>query len=183
VRPVFSALEAAGISIAEIPLNSPDPVASIAEAASRFGDRMLIGAGTVTDPEQVEQIASAGGRLIVTPHADPAIVRAARDLGLIVIPGIATATEAFAMLQAGTDALKLFPADVGGVALLKGLRTVLPPGTKLIPVGGVDLHSMPAWKQAGVAGYGIGSALYKPGDSPQQVREKAAAFVSLSHPL
>ncbi len=175
---VFEALESAGICIAEIPLNSPDPLTSIALAVEGFGGRMLIGAGTVTSVGQVDQVAAAGGRLIVTPHSDGAIVRHAKSLGLTAVPGFSTATEAFAMLQAGADALKLFPAEVGGVAFLKALGAVLPKGTRVVPVGGVTPESMAAWKQVGVSGYGIGSAMYKPGDSASEVKRKALEFVS-----
>ena len=178
VEPILDALSIAGICIAEIPLNSPDPLASISVASRQFGDRMLLGAGTVTGVAQVEKIATAGGKLIVTPHSDPGIVREAKRLGLVAIPGFSTATEAFASLHAGADALKLFPAETGGIPLLKALRAVLPKDTKVIPVGGVDERSIPAWRQAGAAGYGIGSALYKPGDAPSEVKTKAMALVS-----
>ena len=183
VEPVFLALESAGICIAEIPLNSPDPFASIGLAAERFGGRMLIGAGTVVELNDVEKVAAAGGELIVTPHADATIVEEAKRQGMIAIPGFSTTTEAFAMLRAGADAIKLFPAEVGGVALLKAMRAVLPRDTKVIPVGGVDRLSMATWKQAGAAGYGIGSALYKPGDTASEVKNKALAFVDVCRGL
>ena len=178
VEPVFEALEAAGICIAEIPLNSPNPFASIALAARGFGERMLIGAGTVLELNHVDKVAAAGGRLLVTPHAEPTIVREAKRQGMVAVPGFSTATEAFAMLSAGADAIKLFPAEVGGVPLLIALRAVLPKETKVIPVGGVSHESIPAWKQAGAAGYGIGSALYKPGEAADEVKSKAIAFVN-----
>jgi 2-dehydro-3-deoxyphosphogalactonate aldolase len=183
VGPVFEALESAGISIAEIPLNSPDPFASIALAVKTFGARMLVGAGTVLELNQVEKVAAAGAKLIVMPHSDAAIVQEAKRLGMIAVPGFSTATEAFAMLSAGADAIKLFPAEVGGVAFLKALCAVLPKNTKVIPVGGVDRQSMAAWKQAGAAGFGIGSALYKPGDAVNEVKSKALAFVNLGREL
>jgi 2-dehydro-3-deoxyphosphogalactonate aldolase len=183
VEPVFLALESAGICIAEIPLNSPDPFASIGLAAERFGGRMLIGAGTVVELNDVEKVAAAGGELIVTPHADATIVEEAKRRGMIAIPGFSTTTEAFAMLRAGADAIKLFPAEVGGAALLKAMRAVLPRDTKVIPVGGVDRLSMATWKQAGAAGYGIGSALYKPGDTASEVKNKALAFVDVCRGL
>ena len=177
VEEVFSALLAAGIVIAEIPLNSPDPLASIGRAAELFGDRMLIGAGTVTEISQVEQVRAAGARLIVSPHADAEIVREAKQLNLVSVPGIGTATEAFAMVRAGADALKLFPADVMGTRMLTGLRAVLPQGTIMVPVGGVDEETIPAWRKAGAGGYGVGSALYKPGDAARQVGAKARRLV------
>ncbi|HEV2484424.1 MAG TPA: 2-dehydro-3-deoxy-6-phosphogalactonate aldolase [Terracidiphilus sp.] len=177
VEEIFSALLAAGIVIAEIPLNSPDPLASIGRAAELFSDKMLVGAGTVTEVSQVEQVRAAGARLIVSPHADAEIVREAKRLGLIAVPGIGTATEAFAMVRAGADALKLFPADVMGIRMLTGLRAVLPMGTIMVPVGGVDEETIPAWRSAGADGYGVGSSLYKPGDAPGQVRAKARRLV------
>jgi 2-dehydro-3-deoxyphosphogalactonate aldolase len=169
VHDVFTELLAAGIVIAEIPLNSPQPLASIRCAVDEFGDRMLVGAGTVTHLSEVEQVHAAGARLIVSPHADAEIVREGKRLGLIVIPGIGTATEAFAMVAAGADALKLFPADVAGPRMLKGLKAVLPKGTLIIPVGGVDSDTIPAWRSAGAEGFGVGSALYRPGASSKQV--------------
>ncbi len=167
VNAQFSALFAAGIAIAEIPLNSPEPFESIRRAADGFGDRMLVGAGTVTEVSQVAAAEAAGARLIVSPNADIAVVREAKRLGLIAIPGCATATEAFAMVYAEADALKLFPADVMGPRMLTGLRAVLPQGTTFIPVGGVDAKTIPEWREAGADGYGIGSALYKRGASAE----------------
>jgi 2-dehydro-3-deoxyphosphogalactonate aldolase len=177
VSNVFAELYSAGIVIAEIPLNSPDPLKSIRRAADEFGDKMLVGAGTVTRVEEVEQVCSAGARLIVSPHADAAIVWEAKRLGLMAMPGVGTATEAFAMVAAGADALKLFPADVLGPRMLKGLRAVLPKGTLMAPVGGVDENTIPAWRLAGADGYGIGSALFKPGASSIQVAANALRLV------
>ncbi len=176
-EPIGAALFEAGIRIMEVPLNSPEPMRSIERLAARFGAGALIGAGTVMQAQEVEQIAAAGGRLIVTPHADPALVRAAKAAGLLAIPGCFTPAEAFSLLACGADALKLFPAEAGSPAMLRSLRAVLPPGTMLLPVGGVDAGSLPAWRAAGAAGYGIGSALYRPGDTAQLVAGKAAALV------
>jgi 2-dehydro-3-deoxyphosphogalactonate aldolase len=173
VDDVFSELLSAGIAIAEIPLNSPDPLASIRRAAEKFAGRMLVGAGTVTSVSQVEKVRAAGATLIVSPHADAEIVRKTKQLNLIAMPGIGTATEAFAMVHVGADALKLFPADVAGPRMLTGLRAVLPKGTLLVPVGGVDAGTIPAWRVAGADGYGIGSALYKPGMSSSEVGANA----------
>ena len=173
VDAVFSELLGAGIVIAEIPLNSPDPLASIARAQELYGDQMLVGAGTVTQVSQVEQVHAAGARLVVSPHADAEIVREAKRFDLIAVPGIGTATEAFAMVYAGADALKLFPADVMGPRMLTGLRAVLPKGTMMAPVGGVDEETIPLWRNAGAEGYGVGSALYKPGLSASQVGANA----------
>ena len=177
---IAQALETAGIAIVEVPLNSPDPLVSIATLARDFGPRLLIGAGTVMTQAQVADIARAGGRLIVTPHADPGITRAAKAHGLIAIPGFFTPTEAFAML-AGADALKLFPAEAAGPAVLRALRAVLPADTAVLPVGGINAGNIPAWRAAGAAGFGIGSAIYKPGDSPTIVAEKARALLASLH--
>ena len=163
-----AALEAAGIAIVEVPLNSPDPLDSIRRLAARFGDRMLIGAGTVMTPAQVAAIAAAGGRLIVTPHADRRVVRAAKAAGLLACPGFFTPTEAFALLAAGADALKLFPAEAASPAVLSGIRAVLPPGTAVLPVGGIDAANMRPWLAAGAAGFGIGSSIYSAGDAPRR---------------
>ncbi|WP_158932348.1 2-dehydro-3-deoxy-6-phosphogalactonate aldolase [Acidisphaera sp. S103] len=176
--PVTAALEAAGFAIVEVPLNSPDPLVSIAALAREFGNRMLIGAGTVMTEAQVADIAAAGGRLIVTPHADPAVVRAAKRLGLLAVPGFFTPAEAFAMLAAGADALKLFPAEGASPAMLRAMRAVLPTGTMVLPVGGIDASNMGAWRAAGAAGFGIGSAIYKPGDTPAAVSAKAAVLLA-----
>jgi 2-dehydro-3-deoxyphosphogalactonate aldolase len=176
--PVTAALEASGFAIVEVPLNSPDPLASITALAREFGSRMLIGAGTVMTEAQVADIAAAGGRLIVTPHADPAVVRTAKRLGLLAVPGFFTPAEAFAMLTAGADALKLFPAEGASPAMLRAMRAVLPTGAMVLPVGGIDATNMAAWRSAGAAGFGIGSAIYKPGDTPAVVSTKAALLLA-----
>ncbi len=175
---VTEALAAQGIAIVEVPLNSPDPLASIARLAARFGGRMLVGAGTVMTPAEVAAVAAAGGRLIVTPHAAEPVVRAAKRHGMIACPGIATPTEAFAMLAAGADAIKLFPAEAASPAVLRAMRAVLPAGTKVLPVGGIEPGNMRPWQDAGAAGFGIGSAIYRPGDTPARVAEKAAALLA-----
>ena len=176
--PVTAALEASGLAIVEVPLNSPDPLASIAALAGEFGDRMLIGAGTVMTEAQVAEIAAVGGQLIVTPHADAAVVREAKRRGLLTVPGFFTPAEAFAMLGAGADALKLFPAEGASPAMLRALRAVLPIGTMVFPVGGIDASNLAAWRAGGAAGFGIGSAIYQPGDSPRVVSAKAGALIS-----
>jgi 2-dehydro-3-deoxyphosphogalactonate aldolase len=177
VEAIAAALEANGIAIVEVPLNSPRPLDSIVLLARKFGARLLIGAGTVMTPLQVREIAAAGGRLIVTPHADTRVTRAAKQHGLLAVPGFFTPAEAFAMLEAGADALKLFPAEAASPAVLRSLRAVLPPGTMVLPVGGIDASNMAAWRAAGAAGFGIGSAVYKAGDSAETVAAKARALL------
>ena len=175
---IGAALEREGIAIVEVPLNSPQPTESIALLARAFGERLLIGAGTVMTPAQVAEIAAAGGRLVVTPHADAAIVRAAKQHRLLAVPGFFTPAEAFAMLAAGADGLKLFPAEAASPAMVRALRAVLPPGTSVLPVGGIEATNMAAWREAGAAGFGIGSSIYRPGDSAETVAAKARALVS-----
>lgn len=177
VLPVARALVEEGFAIIEVPLNSPEPLESVRRLASAFGADVLVGAGTVIDPAKVAEVAAAGGRIIVTPHADPAVIRAAKLRGLIATPGAATPTEGFAALAAGADALKLFPAEAFSPAVLKALRSVFPKGTPLLPVGGIRPDTMAPWHAAGAAGFGLGSALYKPGMDAATVRANARAFV------
>jgi len=174
--PVGEALVEAGITILEVPLNSPDPVESIRHLAARFGDSALVGAGTVMTEAQVAEVAAAGGRLLVTPHADAGLVRAAKARGMLAAPGFFTPTEACALQAAGADALKLFPAEAASPAVLKALLAVLPKGTPILPVGGMAAETIAPWRQAGAAGFGIGSALYKPGDGPDLVGSRARAL-------
>lgn len=175
---VGDALLDAGFRVLEVPLNSPDPLASIAALAGRHGGRALVGAGTVSTTAQVAEVAAAGGRLIVMPHADGAVVRAAKAAGLWCVPGAATPTEAFAALAAGADALKLFPAELLTPPVLKALRAVLPREVKLLPVGGITPRNLNDYVAAGASGFGLGSALYKPGDTAQQVAANARTFVA-----
>jgi 2-dehydro-3-deoxyphosphogalactonate aldolase len=170
---ICAILEEAGIVIVEVPLNSPNALLSVSILSRVFGDRMLIGAGTLTDPKQVTEVATAGGRLIVTPHADTAIVRGAKAAGLFAVPGFFNPTEAFALLQAGADAIKLFPSEVLGIPMLKALRAVLPSNTIVIPVGGIDAKNIALWMSAGALGAGAGSSIYKPGDTAVVVGTKA----------
>ena len=174
---VGEALVEAGLLVIEVPLNSPEPLRSIEALARRFGDRALIGAGTVRREAEVDAVAAAGGRLIVTPHADAIVVRAAKARGLLAVPGFFTPAEAFSLLDAGADALKLFPAEASNPAALRAMRAVLPPGTLVLPVGGVDAASMPVWRDAGAAGFGIGSAIYRPSDTAAAVAAKARALL------
>ncbi len=179
---VADVLVAAGVRVIEVPLNSPDPFDSIARLARGFGAHALIGAGTVMQPADVDRVHDAGGRLIVTPHAAPALVRAAKARGMQAAPGFFTPAEAFALIDAGADALKLFPAEAASPAVLKALRAVLPPAMPVLPVGGMDAATIPAWRAAGAAGFGIGSALYKPGDTPAIVAGKARTLMeALAH--
>ena len=165
-----------GFTIIEVPLNSPEPYASIVRLAKRLGDRALVGAGTVTDWEQVTRIADAGGRVIVMPHADERVVEAAKRRNLFVVPGFSTPTEAFRMIQAGADAIKLFPAEANPPRVLKALRAVLPTEVPILPVGGITPQNMNDYWVAGADGFGLGSALYKPGMSVEKVTQSAADF-------
>jgi 2-dehydro-3-deoxyphosphogalactonate aldolase len=175
---VGQALVDAGFRLLEVPLNSPQPLRSIELLAREFGADCLVGAGTVLSTAQVDEVAQAGGQLIVMPHGDVAVIRAAKARGLWCAPGVATPTEAFAALAAGADALKLFPAELFGPAVLKALRAVLPKDVSCLPVGGITPGGMAAYVAAGATGFGLGSALYKPGDGAGQVRANADAFVS-----
>lgn len=177
ILPVAGELVGAGVSIIEVPLNSPDAVESIRRLAAEHGDRVLIGAGTVTRPDQVDDVAKAGGRIIVMPHADLEIIRTAKAAGLVCAPGIATPTEGFAALAAGADALKLFPAELLPPTVLKAMRSVFPKDTRFLPVGGITPQTMASYRAAGAAGFGLGSALYKPGMGAAEVGANARAFV------
>jgi 2-dehydro-3-deoxyphosphogalactonate aldolase len=173
---IGQALVDGGFSIIEVPLNSPDPCRSIGLLADRFGKDCLIGAGTVMTPAQVTDVAAAGGRLIVMPHSDPAVIRAAKEAGLICLPGVATPTEGFAALANGADGLKLFPAEQIGPAVLKAWRAVFPKDTSMLPVGGITPDTFQAFLTAGASGFGLGSALYTPGLGADEIAIKARRF-------
>ncbi|HZS83188.1 MAG TPA: 2-dehydro-3-deoxy-6-phosphogalactonate aldolase [Stellaceae bacterium] len=173
-----AALIEAGFAIIEVPLNSPQPLASVERLAHRFGAAALIGAGTVTSERQVGEVVSAGGRLIVMPHGDTAIIRRAKAAKLSCLPGIATPTEGFAAIAAGADALKLFPAEANPPPVLKAMKAILPPKVPILPVGGITPASMAAYRAAGAAGFGLGSALYKPGMSAGEIGANAARFIA-----
>lgn len=175
--PVGQALFDAGLRLIEVPLNSPDPLRSI-ETLARHLPGAVIGAGTVTSADEVRQLQAAGARLVVSPHFDPAVVRASVSRGLLSLPGVFTPSEAFAAWQAGAHALKLFPAEAAPPPVLKALRAVLPPTLRLLPVGGITPALLRPYREAGAAGFGLGSALYRPGDSAEQVGRQARAFVS-----
>jgi 2-dehydro-3-deoxyphosphogalactonate aldolase len=173
---IGQALADAGFTIIEVPLNSPEPYESIGLLARALGDRALIGAGTVTRPRQVDEVAQAGGRLIVMPHANVQVVVEAKALTLTALPGFATPTEAFAALDAGADGLKLFPAEAYPPKVLKSLRAVLPKEVPILPVGSITVENMGEYWAAGANGFGLGSALYKPGATPEQVGKTATRF-------
>ena len=173
---IGDALVGSGFAIIEVPLNSPEPLQSIAALAERL-PHTLVGAGTVLNARQVQDVHAAGARLVVAPNFNPAVVAQALALGMVVLPGVATPTEAFAALEAGAHGLKLFPAEMISPATVKALRAVLPKNTALMPVGGITPDNMAAYWAAGATGFGLGSALYAPGRSADQVRLKADAFV------
>jgi 2-dehydro-3-deoxyphosphogalactonate aldolase len=167
-----------GFRILEVPLNSPEPFEGIARLARGFGERCLVGAGTVLKVADVARVADAGGKLIVMPHGDVAIVREAKRLGLVCLPGVATTTEAFAALDAGADGLKMFPAEQLSPAVLKAWRAVLPKDTLVLPVGGIRPDNMAPYWAVGANGFGTGSNLYQPGAAPDAVRAVAAQYAA-----
>ncbi len=169
-------LFAAGFRVIEVPLNSPRPFESIRILADAFGDQAIIGAGTVLQSRNVSDIAGAGGRLMVMPHTDDNLLRQANHLGLFCMPGVATPTEALTALRAGADMLKMFPAEALPPAVVKAWRAVIPKDVRLLPVGGIRPESMAAYQAAGASGFGLGSALFKPGMSAADVSDRAKAF-------
>jgi len=176
VPAALDALVSAGFRIIEVPLNSPRPFDSLAQLVKRAGDGVLIGAGTVLDVDHVKQVAAVGAQLVVAPNCDPAVIGAAKVLGMATLPGVATPSEAFAALAAGADGLKMFPGENLPPKVLKAWRAVLPEGTLLLPVGGVAPENMAEYIAAGADGFGIGSALYKPGIAAPDLHERAKRF-------
>ena len=175
---VGEAVREGGIRIIEVPLNSPDPLRSIELLARKFGDSMLVGAGTVLDMRQVRQVRDAGGRLVVSPDSNPEVIAATAEAGMVSSPGYFTPTEAFSAIRAGATALKLFPAEGASPSVLKAHLAVLPRDLRVMIVGGIKSDNMRPWLAAGAAGFGLGSGLYKPGQSAAETLDKARAYVS-----
>ncbi len=177
VEGIADALYAEGFRVIEVPLNSPNALDSIARVARRMPADAVVGAGTVLSVQAVADVQAAGGKLIVMPHADVEVIRAAKARGLFCVPGAATPTEAFAAVHAGADAVKLFPAELVTPTIVKAMRAVLPKELRLLPVGGITPDNMAPYVKAGAAGFGLGSALYSPGLSAADVGQRARAFV------
>lgn len=175
---VGEALVAAGFLCLEVPLNSPSPLDSIRRLRDALGERAIVGAGTVLTAQAVRDVAGAGGQIIISPNTDVAVIAEAKAAGLISFPAFYTPSEAFTAIAAGADALKLFPAEAAGPAMLKAMKAVLPKTTPVFPVGGVEPGDVATWRAAGANGFGLGSALYKPGKTAAEVRIAADAFVA-----
>ena len=171
-------LVAAGFTLIEVPMNSPDPLDSVARLVAALEDRAMIGAGTVLTVDQVAAMHDAGGRMVISPNTNSDVIRASVAAGLVSLPGIATPSEALAALDAGATALKLFPAEAASPAVLKAMRAILPSELRILPVGGIVPEGMAPWRQAGAAGFGLGSALYKPGMTAGEVGANARAFIA-----
>ena len=174
---VAGAVVDAGFTVVEVPLNSPDPFTSVERVAQALGARATVGAGTVLDPADVARVRDAGGTVIVSPDGNPDVVRATVAAGLASAPGFFTATEAFALIRAGATVLKLFPAEAVQPKVVGAMRAVLPKSMPLLAVGGITPDGMAAWRAAGADGFGLGSALYKPGMSAAEVGRNARAFM------
>ncbi|MCH8611549.1 2-dehydro-3-deoxy-6-phosphogalactonate aldolase [Arsenicicoccus dermatophilus] len=175
---VATAVHEAGIGTIEVPLNSPDPLTSIAAIRAALPPTAVVGAGTVLTTDDVERVAQAGGEIVVSPAMNPEVIRATVAAGMISCPGVATPSEAFTALACGAQVLKVFPAEQVGPAGVKAWMSVLPPHTPVVPVGGITPATMADWWPIGVSGFGIGSAVYRAGSTPQQAGEQARAFVA-----
>ena len=173
VLAVAEALHQAGVRVVEVPLNSPEPYDSIGRLATEFKGRLFVGGGTILSEAEADAVAAAGGRLMVSPNTNPGVIRHAAVMGMIPFPGFATASEAFAAIEAGARHLKLFPASTYGVDHLKALKAVLPKDVMVAPVGGVGAADMATWRRAGASCFGIGSEIYKPGMNPEEVHRRA----------
>ncbi|WKL57213.1 2-dehydro-3-deoxy-6-phosphogalactonate aldolase [Asticcacaulis sp. ZE23SCel15] len=180
---IGDALIEAGFKIVEVPLNSPDPFKSIELIAKRLGERAIVGAGTVLKVSDVEMLAAVGGQICISPNTNVEVIKRAKQLGLISFPAFFTPTEAFAAIDAGADAIKLFPAELAGPKGLKAMNAVIPRTTPVFPVGGIEPTNMGEYLSVGARGFGIGSSVYKPGDTAEIVYEKAKAFVTAWHGL
>ena len=174
---IGNAIYEGGIRIIEVPLNSPEPLKSIELLAQKFGERMLVGAGTVLDPTDVGRVREVGGRIIVSPDTNPEVISAAASAGLVSSPGYFTPSEAFVAIRAGATSLKLFPAEGATPAVLKAHLAVIPREVPILVVGGVQPDNMRPWLDAGAVGFGLGGGLYKPGQSPAETLDKARAYV------
>jgi len=175
---IGDAIYQGGIRIIEVPLNSPDPLRSIALLAERLGERALVGAGTVLSADQVQQVKNAGGRIIVSPDTNVEVIAAAVEAGLVSSPGYFTPSEAFAAIRAGAHALKLFPAEGASPTVLKAQLAVIPKDVPVLAVGGITPDNMRPWLDAGAAGFGLGSGIYKPGQSAADTLERARAYAA-----
>lgn len=175
---VGEVLVEAGFDIIEVPLNSPDPLVSIAALVEALGHRALIGAGTVLAEAEVDTLAAIGAQLVVSPNCNPAVIRRTAALGMVSLPGVLTPTEMFAAIDAGASGLKLFPADMAGPAVIKAVRAVLPPQVPLLAVGGISAANMGDYLAAGAAGFGIGGALFTPGKPLADIAADARAIVA-----
>lgn len=178
VEAIGEAIYAGGIRTIEVPLNSPEPLESIRRLAARMEGRALVGAGTVLDAEQVGKVAHAGGRLVVSPNTDTSVIHATVMAGMVSSPGYFTPSEGFAALKAGAHTLKLFPAEGASPAVVKGQRAVLPKDVPLLVVGGITPENMQPWMDAGADGFGLGSGLYRPGQSPEETAARAQAYAA-----
>jgi len=175
---VGEAIVAAGFVSLEVPMNSPRPLESVRRLRDALDGRALVGAGTVLTVEAAQQVADAGGQMIISPNTNPAVIHEAKRLGLLSIPGFFTPSEAFTALSAGADALKLFPAEIAGPQGLKAVRAVLPKEARVYVVGGAGPDSVGAWLSAGASGFGVGSAIFRPGLAPADVGARARAFAA-----